>query len=67
MTITRQSLLERFQLLSDEELLALFRSGDLIELASDVAAQELRQRGVDLSKPAAALPADSEDQLGQRR
>ena len=61
MTITRQSLLERFQLLSDEELLALFRSGDLIELAQDVAAQELRQRRVDLTKPAAALPADSED------
>jgi hypothetical protein len=64
MTITRQSLLERFQLLSDEELLALFRSGDLIELAQDVAAQELRQRGVDLAKPAAALPADSEDSSG---
>ena len=64
MTITRQSLLERFQLLSDEELLALFRSGDLIELAKDVATQELRQRGVDLSKPAAALPADSEDASG---
>ena len=64
MTITRQSLLERLQLLSDEELLALFRSGDLIELANDVAAQELRRRGVDLSKPAAALPADGEDISG---
>ena len=64
MTITRQSLLERFQLLSDEELLALFRSGDLIELATDVATQELRQRGIDLAKPAAALPADSEDASG---
>jgi hypothetical protein len=64
MTVTRQSLLERFQLLSDEELLALFRSGDLIELAKDVAAKELQQRGVDLSKPAAALPADSEESSG---
>ena len=64
MTITRQSLLERFQLLSDEELLALFHSGDLIDLARDVAAGELRRRGVDLSKPAAELPADSEDRSG---
>ena len=46
MTITRQSLLERLQLLSNEELLALFHSGDLIDLAKDVAAEELRRRGV---------------------
>jgi hypothetical protein len=64
MTITRQSLLEHLQLLSDEELLALFRSGDLIDLAKDVAADELRRRGVDLAKPAAALPEDSEKTSG---
>ena len=64
MTITRQSLLERYQLLSDQELLALFHSGDLIDLARDAAAEELRRRGVDLSKPAAELPADSKDSVG---
>jgi hypothetical protein len=64
MTITRQSLLEHLQLLSNEELLALFHSGDLIDMAKDVAADELRQRGVDLAKPAAELPADSEDSSG---
>jgi len=64
MTITRQSLLERLQLLSNEELLALFHSGDLIDMAKEVAADELRRRGVDLAKPAAALPADSEKTSG---
>ena len=34
MNITRESLLERFQLLSDEELVGLFQSGDLIDLAN---------------------------------
>jgi hypothetical protein len=64
MSITRQSLLERFQLLNNEELLALFHSGDLIDLAKDVAAEELRQRAVDLSKPAAEVTADSADSSG---
>jgi hypothetical protein len=64
MTVTRQSLSERFQLLSNGELLALFHSGDLIDLARDVAAEELRQREVDFSKPAAGLPADGEDASG---
>ena len=62
MTITRQSLLERLQLLSNEELLALFHSGDLIDMAKEVAADELRRRGVDLAKPAAALPADADSE-----
>jgi Putative prokaryotic signal transducing protein len=61
MTPTRESLLERFQLLSDEELLALFQSGDLIDTAREVAAAELWQRGVDLAKPAADAQAPSED------
>lgn len=61
MTPTRESFSERFQLLSDEELLALFQSGDLIDTAKEVAAAELRQRGVDLAKLAANPPAPSED------
>jgi len=52
MTVTRESLLDRFQPLNDEELLGLFRSGELTDLANDVAAEELRRRGVDVAKPA---------------
>jgi hypothetical protein len=63
MTITRESLLERFQLLSDDELLALFQSGDLIDMAKDVAAAEMRRSGVDPAKPAAAPQAPSDDTL----
>jgi hypothetical protein len=51
MSITRQSLAENFKLLRDDELLALFHSGDLTDLAQEVAAAELQQRGIDLSKP----------------
>ena len=43
MTVTRQSLVEHFQLLSDEELLAQFQSGELTELAEEVAGSELRR------------------------
>jgi hypothetical protein len=56
MPITRQSLSERFQLLNNDELLALFQSGDLTDLAKEVAEEELRRREVDLTQPAAALP-----------
>jgi hypothetical protein len=64
MTITRESLLERFQRLRDEELLGLFQSGDLIDLAKEVAAEELRRRGVDIAKPAIEANTASEDALG---
>ena len=64
MTITRESLLERFQPLSDEELLGLFQSGDLIDLAKGVAAEELRRRGVDVAKPAAEPDTASEHASG---
>ena len=37
MTVTRQSSVEHFQLLSDEELLTQFRSGELTDLAAEVA------------------------------
>jgi hypothetical protein len=61
MPITRQSLLERFQFLNNDALLALFQSGDLTDLAKEVAEEELRRRGVDLTKPAAALPVQGGD------
>jgi hypothetical protein len=51
MTVTRQGLVEHFQLLSDEELLAQFQSGELTDLAKEVAGSELRGRKIDCPKP----------------
>jgi hypothetical protein len=53
MNVTRQSLVEHFRLLSDEELLAQFQSGELTDLAGEVAGSELRGRKIDCSEPAA--------------
>jgi hypothetical protein len=64
MIITRESLMERFQLLSDEDLLSLFQSGDLMDLAKEVAAEELRRRGVEVAMPATEANTASEDALG---
>lgn len=64
MTITRESLSEQFQRLRDEELLGLFQSGDLIDLAKEVAAEELRRRGVEVAKPATEANTASEQELG---
>ena len=64
MNITRESLLERFQLLRDEELVGLFQSGDLIDLAKHVAAEELQRRGVEVAMPATEANTASEDALG---
>src|SRR5215470_12940429 len=58
MDVTRESLLEHFRLLSDDELLAEFQSGDLIDQAKVVAAEELERRKIDPSKSPAELPAD---------
>jgi hypothetical protein len=55
MDITPESLAEKFRLYSDEELLELFRSGDLTELAQTVARTELASRGIDPG-PAAPPP-----------
>jgi hypothetical protein len=63
MIVTRESLLERFQLLNDEHLLALFQSGDLIDLAKEVAAEELGRRGVELAMPATEANMASENVL----
>lgn len=51
MSISQETLKEKFQLLNDEELLQLFHSGDLTHVAREVAAAELEQRGVDLQRP----------------
>jgi Mor family transcriptional regulator len=63
MTVTREGLLERFQLLNDDELRALFQSGDLSDLAREVAGAELQQRGIHLSKPVAEPRAMGETEL----
>jgi hypothetical protein len=63
MTVTRQGLLEHFQLLNDHELLAQFHSGELTALAGEVAAEELQRRNLDLSKPAVELSAKSQATL----
>ena len=51
MEVTRQNLTEHFQLLSDEELLGQFQSGELTDLAKEVAELELRGRKIDCSRP----------------
>jgi hypothetical protein len=53
MSVTRQSLVDHFQLLGDEELLAQFQSGELTDIAKEVAGSELRGRNIDCSKPGA--------------
>ncbi len=57
MTVTRQSLVEHFGLLSDDELLDQFQSGDLTDLAQDVAAAELRSRKIDFSEARSPEPS----------
>jgi GST-like protein len=64
MIITRESLVERFRLLSDEDLLGLLQSGDLIDLAKELAAEELQRRGVEVATPATESNTASEDALG---
>jgi hypothetical protein len=57
MTPTRQSLVEHFGLLSDDELLDQFKSGDLTDLARDVASTELRSRKIDFSEARSPKPS----------
>jgi hypothetical protein len=64
MTVTRESLLERFQLLRDDELRRLVQSGDLIDLAREAVAEELRRRGIEVAKTATEPNTDSDDGLG---
>jgi hypothetical protein len=51
MDVTPESLAVKFRMLNDAELLDLFRSGDLTDLARGVALAELRQRRIDPNKP----------------
>src|SRR5262245_10924736 len=66
MTITRESLLERFRPLSDKELLSLLQYVNLIDLAKEVATEELRKLGVEAAKPVTEADAGREDDLGSQ-
>ena len=57
MDVTPESLAEKFRLYDDDELLELYRSGDLTELAQAVVRTELASRGIDLP---AVSPPDAE-------
>ena len=61
MGVTRQSLLEHFQLLGDQELLLQFQSGELTDLAKEVVESELRKRKIDCSKPETEAEASADD------
>lgn len=61
MTVTRQSLVDHFGRLSDDELLNEFQSGELTALAQDVATAELQRREIDLSKGKPETPKPQAD------
>lgn len=56
MTITYESLVKHFADLPDDELIEIFRSGELIDFAQDIAAAELRKRRINLPRPEPAPP-----------
>jgi len=56
MMITRQSLAEHFGRLNNDELVTEFQSGELTELAREVAAAEIQSRSIDISQYQARLP-----------
>src|SRR4029079_15331275 len=59
--VTRHTLLEQYQLLNDDELLAQFRSGELTDLAKSVAGEELQRRGLDISNGAIEPLTETQD------
>jgi hypothetical protein len=46
MQVSREELVESYRQFSDEELLLLVKAGSLTELAQEVAANEIRSRGL---------------------
>jgi Putative prokaryotic signal transducing protein len=67
MEVTREQLAEKFKLYADDELRELVRSGDLSELATEVARAELARRGIDAATPAAAAVTPSAEEPGEPR
>jgi Putative prokaryotic signal transducing protein len=60
MDVTREQLVAKFREYNDAELLRVYRSGELTELATDVAGAELASRGIDITPPAPATPPPPE-------
>jgi hypothetical protein len=60
MDASRASLAAKFLALDDFELSELYRSGELTELASDVAREELARRGLDTSATAPSPQSEPE-------
>jgi hypothetical protein len=56
MDVTPESLAEKFRLYDDDELLELYRSGDLTDLAQTIARTELASRGIDPAQSATPPP-----------
>ena len=64
MDATRESLSEKFGAYDDTELLELYRSGELTELANEVARAELAKRGLDISPAVTTPPAEPDSDAG---
>jgi hypothetical protein len=62
MDVTPGSLAEKFRLYNDDELLELYRSGDLTEMAQSIARAELANRSIDPGQPAAPIPSASDQE-----
>jgi hypothetical protein len=64
MEVSREELEESYRQLSDEELLGRVTAGTLTDLALDVAASELRSRGIELPPVEATEESDPSDVVG---
>jgi hypothetical protein len=60
MDVTRQSLAEYYARLSDDELQHLLDSGELTSLATEVAAEELQHRGIEIAEAEREEPLTEE-------
>jgi hypothetical protein len=65
MDVTREQLAATFREYNDAELLRLCRSGELTELAADVARAELASRGIDIAPPAPAAPPPAQEPVDE--
>jgi hypothetical protein len=65
MEVSREELAKNYRELSDEELLARVQAGTLTDLAMDVAASELRARGLKLPKTQSTEESAGADELDE--
>jgi hypothetical protein len=64
MTVSRQSLADYYARLTDDELRRLLDSGELTSLAVEVAGEELRRRGIEVSDVTGEEPPMEQDEAG---